>query len=91
MAHPILALWAHPRSMSTAFERVMSNRGDMECFHEPYNEAYYYGEDRRNDRYFIADPELEVTSGLSIDSVHDKLLGLAAGGQVRYKALEVKL
>lgn len=74
----ILALWATPRSTSTAFERVMSNRGDMNCFHEPYNEAYYFGEDRRNDRYFIADPNLQATPGLTIASVHRKMTGLAA-------------
>lgn len=72
----ILALWATPRSTSTAFEWAMKNRGDMTCFHEPYNEAYYYGEGRRNDRYFNADPELTATPGLTIDSVHQKLLDL---------------
>ena len=35
------------------------------------------GEDRRHDRYFQADPALQVTAGLTIDSVHDKLTGLA--------------
>ena len=73
----ILALWATPRATSTAFEKVMSNRGDMTCFHEPYNESYYYGEDRRHDRYYIADPSLKVTRGLTIQSVHRKLLDLA--------------
>ena len=81
----ILALWATPRSTSTAFEWVMANRGDMTCFHEPYNEAFYYGEDRRHDRYFIADPDLHTTPGLSIRSVHEKLLALAAGEQVFVK------
>ena len=74
----ILALWATPRSTSTAFEWVMSNRGDMECFHEPYNEAYYYGLDRRHDRYFHADNTLQPTAGLTIASTHEKLSGIAA-------------
>ena len=74
----ILALWATPRSTSTAFERVMENRGDMLCFHEPYNEAFYYGSDRRHDRYFIAEPSLQVDDELSFDSVHQKLLRLSA-------------
>jgi len=38
--HRILALWATPRSTSTAFEWMMRMRGDMECFHEPFVEAY---------------------------------------------------
>lgn len=81
----ILALWATPRSTSTAFEWVMENRGDMTCFHEPYNEAFYYGLDRRHNRYFIADKTLQPTAGLSINSVHENLLDLAATGQVFIK------
>ncbi len=81
----ILALWATPRSTSTAFERVMANRGDMKCFHEPNNEAYYYGEDRSNDRYFKLDPSLDSTSGLTIASVHKKMTALAARESVFIK------
>ncbi len=83
--HKILALWATPRSTSTAFERAMKNRGDMACFHEPYNEAFYYGEDRRHDRYFNADPALEVSRGLTVASVHEKLTGMIPGEQVFIK------
>ncbi|HUF56321.1 MAG TPA: hypothetical protein VMM55_07145 [Thermohalobaculum sp.] len=32
--HPIVALWCHPRAMSTAFERLMRERGDMTVLHE---------------------------------------------------------
>lgn len=42
MAYPILALWAHPRSMSTAFERVMRERGDLTVFHEPFMADYLH-------------------------------------------------
>lgn len=52
----ILALWATPRSTSTAFEWMMRQRGDVTCFHEPWNEVYYYGEDRRSDREAHVDP-----------------------------------
>lgn len=38
--HPIVMLWAHPRSMSTATERIMRERGDFHCMHEPF--MYYY-------------------------------------------------
>ena len=81
----ILALWATPRSTSTAFEKAMANRGDMSCFHEPYNEAYYYGYARRNDRYFIQDPTLQPTEGLTIESVQDKMLKLSRSGSVFIK------
>ena len=45
-----LTLWATPRSTSTAFEWMMRQRGDFACVHEPFNELYYYGEDRRSRR-----------------------------------------
>ncbi|MGI9317458.1 MAG: hypothetical protein ACR2QW_09020 [bacterium] len=38
--YPIIVLWAHPRSMSTATERIMRERGDCHCLHEPF--MYYY-------------------------------------------------
>jgi len=39
--HPVIFLWAHPRSMSTAIERIMRERGDLECLHEPFLRYYY--------------------------------------------------
>ena len=39
--HPVIILWAHPRSMSTAIERIMRERGDFECLHEPFLHYYY--------------------------------------------------
>ena len=43
--HKIVALWAVPRSTSTAFEWMMRQRGDIACLHEPFGEAWYQGED----------------------------------------------
>ena len=43
--HRILVLWATPRSTSTEFEWMMRPRGDLTCFHEPFGEAWYKGED----------------------------------------------
>ncbi len=68
--HKILALWAVPRSTSTAFEWMMRQRGDMECYHEPYGEPWYQGEEPLWPRY----KEGEVrTPGLTMDSVHQML------------------
>ena len=39
--NPVIFLWAHPRSMSTAIERIMRERGDLECLHEPFLHYYY--------------------------------------------------
>ena len=56
MAKPI-ALWAVPRTLSTAFERVFVERDDLEVLHEPFSASYYYGEDRLSDRYSEVEPE----------------------------------
>ena len=47
----IIYLWAVPRSVSTAFERIFYERKDFEVFHEPYSEAYYFSNERQSDRY----------------------------------------
>jgi hypothetical protein len=65
----LLALWATPRSTSTAFEWMMRQRGDFECFHEPWNELYYYGEDRRSER----DSHVAAKPGHNYASVWDSL------------------
>ena len=62
----ILALWATPRSTSTAFEWMMRMRGDFTCFHEPFGEWWYQGEDARWPRI---KPDSPRTPGLTFDSV----------------------
>lgn len=39
--HEILALWCHPRSLSTAFGRMMMERGDLTVLHERFLYLYY--------------------------------------------------
>jgi hypothetical protein len=51
-----IALWAVPRSLSTAFERVFVERDDIEVLHEPFSAAYYYGPDRLSNRYADVKP-----------------------------------
>ena len=70
LAHPILVLWATPRSTSTAFEWMMRMRGDMACFHEPFGEAWYQGEDARAPRLTADSPR---KPGLDFASVQRKL------------------
>ncbi len=62
----IVALWAVPRSTSTAFEWMMRQRGDLECLHEPFGEAWYQGEDPLWPRFRTGD---KTTPGLTIESV----------------------
>jgi hypothetical protein len=77
----ILALWAVPRSTSTVFEWMMRQRGDFVCHHEPFGEAWYYGEDRRAPR-----PTQEVPrAGLCFAGVWEKLCADATHGRVFIK------
>src|SRR3712207_6748740 len=66
-ANLIVALWAVPRSVSTAFERMISQRGDFAVFSEPFSVYYYYSKERLSDRYALAGdhPEAEWSSILS--------------------------
>ena len=59
--HPIFALWAHPRSMSTALERVMRERGDLDCVHEPFMYDYYIHRQTRRMPMFDPEPDHPVT------------------------------
>ena len=75
----ILALWAVPRSTSTAFEWMMRVRGDHVCFHEPFGEAWYQGESPDWPRLT---PDSVRTPGLNYDVVQKRLTAAAASGLV---------
>ncbi|KAF9695635.1 hypothetical protein EKO04_006406 [Ascochyta lentis] len=49
----------HPRACSTAFERVFMTRRDLQCVHEPFGDAYYFGPERIGYRYEGPDMEKE--------------------------------
>ncbi|MEM7208572.1 MAG: hypothetical protein AAF434_12175 [Pseudomonadota bacterium] len=55
MVKPVF-LWTHPRSVSSAMERVMLQRGDLQTFHEPFIYLYYLGDARKLLDYFDPDP-----------------------------------
>ncbi len=78
----ILALWAVPRSTSTAFEWMMRQRGDLHCLHEPYGEAWYQGE---NPMWPRLRADSVRTPGLTLESVTEKLLDLATAESVFIK------
>ncbi len=80
--HKIIALWAIPRSTSTAFEWMMRQRGDLDCLHEPFGEAWYQGEDPLWPRFREGD---KTTPGLTIDSVWDDIQQRATKGPVFLK------
>ncbi|KAL4880227.1 hypothetical protein BJY04DRAFT_82975 [Aspergillus karnatakaensis] len=63
----------HPRACSTAFERVfMTQRDTIQCIHEPFGDAFYYGPERLSDRY-EADAQARSESGFS-DSTYRTIL-----------------
>ena len=76
-----LTLWATPRSVSTAFEWMMRQRGDFECVHEPWNELYYYGEDRRSRR----DAHVTARPGHTYAAFWNEITSLAGQGNVFIK------
>ncbi|KAL8349601.1 hypothetical protein RB598_005118 [Gaeumannomyces tritici] len=66
----------HPRACSTAFERVFMTRRDiLECAHEPFGDAFYFGPERLSSRY-EADEAARASSGFSGVTYRDVLDGL---------------
>ena len=49
-AKPVV-LWSTPRSVSTAFDKMMRGRGDHRVLTEPFSVAYYFGPDRPSNRF----------------------------------------
>jgi hypothetical protein len=72
--NPIYVLWATPRSTSTAFEWMMRMRGDMACFHEPFGEAWYQGDDARAPRLTVDSPR---NPGLDFETVLTRMQAAA--------------
>lgn len=54
--HDIIFLWSHPRSLSSALERVMVERGDLRTFHEPFIYLYYVGDAKKKLAHFDPQP-----------------------------------
>ena len=48
---PPIALWAVPRSISSAFERMMRARGDVHVLYEPFQDYYYFSDDRITEHF----------------------------------------
>jgi len=80
-AHPIIALWSHPRSMSTATERIMRERGDLACFHEPFMYDYYVHRSVREMPHF----EAEAHRPESLSEICAMLTAAAAEAPVFFK------
>lgn len=77
----IIALWSHPRSMSTAMERMMRERGDFRCFHEPFMYYYYLHVRERPFPHFDWDTDHPTT----YDGIKGMLLDVAEDSPVFFK------
>ncbi|QKX61927.1 uncharacterized protein TRUGW13939_09083 [Talaromyces rugulosus] len=65
MSNKPIFVATHPRACSTAFERVfMTRRDSLQCIHEPFGDAFYYGPERLGSRY-EDDEEARLASGFS--------------------------
>ncbi|KAK1756214.1 hypothetical protein QBC47DRAFT_182390 [Echria macrotheca] len=66
----------HPRACSTAFERVFMTRTDiLNCIHEPFGDAFYYGPERLSERYEDDEEAREKSgfAGVTYKDVLDRL------------------
>jgi hypothetical protein len=75
----LLALWATPRTVSTAFERMMIERGDHQVVDEPFSVPYYLGPSQCSDR-FAVEPGVD-----DAEQVVATLLAAAESGPVFVK------
>jgi hypothetical protein len=61
----LIAMWSAPRSRSTAFERMMMERGDLTVLHEPFSRVADFGETAVGDLVVRGEAELlSVLGGL---------------------------
>lgn len=74
MSPDILILWSAPRCRSTAFLRMMMERGDYTVLHEPFSHVIDFGETEIGGHAVRSEPEL-------IRAIRD----LAANGPVFFK------
>lgn len=79
---PPIVLRSTPRSISTAFDKMMRGRGDLRVFTEPFSVPYYFGPDRSSER-FDADRHPGATYG----QVWHDVLGAAEAEPVFVKAM----
>lgn len=77
----IHALWCHPRSVSTAFERIMRERGDLSVLHEPFMYHHYLTTKDRLFPDFTPEPGHPAT----YDTIRAMVLETASKGPVFFK------
>ncbi|KAL2166233.1 hypothetical protein VTG60DRAFT_3097 [Thermothelomyces hinnuleus] len=80
----------HPRACSTAFERVFMTRRDiLNCVHEPFGDAFYFGPERLGERY-EHDEEARRKSGFANTTYKDVTDNLMSQSNKDGKRLFIK-
>lgn len=79
--HRFIALWAHPRCLSTAMLRMMIQRGDFRCLLEPFACLYYLHDAKAREPFIAPDP----AHPLSYPDTRRWLLDFAARGPLFIK------
>ncbi|MEM9275045.1 MAG: sulfotransferase family protein [Cyanobacteria bacterium P01_F01_bin.143] len=69
----ILALWAMPRSTSTAFTKMMQTREDFLVVDEPFGLYFHYSEERKSTRY----SEVEINPAYNFQPLFQDLINKA--------------
>lgn len=80
-----LALWATPRTVSTAFDMMMRTRGDHTVLTEPFSVAWYLGPEQRSRRFEVTEP------AATFAAVLDDVLAAASSGPVFVKDMAYQL
>lgn len=80
-----IVLWATPRTVSTAFDKMMRTRGDMKVITEPFGAAYHMGPEKLSGRYAMTEPKA------TFDSVLQGVLNAGRTGPVFVKELVYQL
>lgn len=80
-----LLLLATPRTVSTAFDKMMRGRGDHQVLTEPFSHAWYHGPERVSDRFGLERPEAGFTAVL------DQVMARAGAGPVFVKDMAYHL
>src|SRR5436190_18285032 len=68
----LFGCWAVPRSASTALERMVTQRGDLDVVSEPFAHAYYDGPEAQSPRFEMTRPDATFAN------VRSELLARAA-------------
>ena len=77
----IIALWVHPRSLSTAMERIFMERGDFTVLHEPFSYVFYVYEARAE----IPHKHIDPNHPQSYPDIKNWILSQAENRPVYYK------